>query len=240
MPGIAFYALTLISVKLPPKVVLRLGGSILASPINAQLIKRYAEIIKAHLSRGVTMGVVVGGGSMAREYIRAATELGLANSKKDALAIRLSRVNAQLFNDALGGRLGVSLSIRSALRSISQQGFAVMGGLRPGMTTDYVAFLLAKSMEADILVKATDQEGIYDVDPRKNPNAHLIRKMSYAELQSVVGSGLHEPGIHSILDPLTVRGLPETRLKVIVFNGAVPDNLDRAINGEPIGTLVAP
>ena len=214
VPEIAFYALTLISVKLPPKVVLRLGGSILASPINAQLIKRYAEIIKAHLSRGVTMGVVVGGGSMAREYIRAATELG--------------------------GRLGVSLSIRSALRSISQQGFAVMGGLRPGMTTDYVAFLLAKSMEADILVKATDQEGIYDVDPRKNPNAHLIRKMSYAELQSVVGSGLHEPGIHSILDPLTVRGLPETRLKVIVFNGAVPDNLDRAINGEPIGTLVAP
>ncbi len=240
MLEIAFYAITLIGVKLSSKVVLRLGGSILASPINAQLVKRYAEIIKAQLSRGVAMGVVVGGGSMAREYIRAATELGLANSKKDALAIRVSRVNAELFNDALGGRFGVSLSIRSALRSISKQGFAVMGGLRPGMTTDYVAFLLAKSMGADILFKATDQEGIYDADPRKNPSARLIRKMSYAELESIVGRGLHEPGIHSILDPLTVRGLPETRLKVMVFNGMVPNNLDRAINGEPVGTLVTP
>ncbi|WP_449461639.1 UMP kinase [Tardisphaera miroshnichenkoae] len=222
------------------KFVLRLGGSILASPINAQLIKRYAEIIKAEVSQNVAMGVVVGGGSLAREYIRAATELGLTDNRKDALAIKVSRINAQLFNDALGGKFGVSLSIASALKSISQQGFAVMGGLRPGMTTDYVAFLLAKSMGAEMLLKATDQEGIYDADPRKDPKAHLIRKMSYAELANVVGRGLHEPGIHSILDPLTVRGLPETRLKVIVFNGSAPENLARAVNGEAVGTLVTP
>ncbi len=226
--------------KLSSKFVLRLGGSILASPINAQLIRKYADIIKVQVSRKNAVGVVVGGGSMAREYIRAATELQLADSRKDALAIKVSRINAQLFNDALGGRLGVSLSIRSALKSISQQGFAVMGGLRPGMTTDYVALLLAKSMEADILLKATDQEGIYDSDPRKNPSAHLIKKLSYKELESVVGTGLHEPGIHSILDPLTVRGLSGTGLKVIVFNGSVPDNLARAISGEAVGTLVTP
>ncbi len=222
------------------KFVLRLGGSILASPINVQLIRSYANIIGGQLSRGIKVGVVVGGGSMAREYIRAASELGLPNRQKDSIAIKVSRVNAQLFSYALGGRYGVSFSMQSALKSISQQGFAVMGGLRPGMTTDYVAFLLAKAMGADLLIKATDQDGIYDKDPRKDPSARLISRMSYSELESVVGGSFHEPGIHSILDPLTVRGLRSTRLKVIVFNGAVPDNLTRAINGEPVGTLVVP
>jgi len=219
--------------------VLRIGGSILASPLKGALISDYSRIIRQLLSEGNRLGIVVGGGEIARQYISVAAELGLEDYQKDRFAISVSRLNAELISSALG-EFKIARSISIAKSIFKNKGFVVMGGLRPGMTTDYVAFLLARALNADLILKATDQNGIYDKDPRYNVDAKLLKELNYSDLSKLIERASYTPGIHSILDPLTVSGLPGTNIKLIVFNGLIPSNLIDAVKGRNVGTLVAP
>ena len=112
-----------------------------------------------------------------------------------------------------------------------------MGGLKPGITTDTVAALVAQKWRADIMVKASDQAGIYTEDPRINKKAKKLEKMTYEKMKQILG-GSHHPGIHSIVDPVAVDRLVESRVKLIVLNGADAKGVVKAIHGEKIGTVV--
>lgn len=220
--------------------MIRLGGSVLASPLSSDLLRQYAKLLSKLRGEGHEVGVVTGGGAYARDYIRVASDLGLASRQRDQIAISVSRVNAKLFMYALGLEGDPPKTVASAARYAQDNGIVVMGGLRPGMTTDYVAFLLARSMGSNLLLKATDQEGIYDKDPRSFKDAKLQRRLSYEELSKIIEATAHTPGIHSILDPIIVRALPGSGIAVRVFNGKNPDNLLKIMSGEDVGTYVGP
>ena len=106
------------------------------------------------------------------------------------------------------------------------------------MTTDTVAALVAKEIEADMLVKATDQEGIYTKDPKKHKDARLLRKVKIEDLEKIFEENRHKAGIHQILDPEAIKILKELKLKVVVVNGFKPENVELAVKGEAVGTLV--
>src|SRR5208337_4305381 len=93
---------------------------------------------------------------------------------------------------------------------------AVMGGLKPGMTTDAVAAMVAKALKADILVKATDQEGIFDKDPKKHPDAVKLDHLKFEDLTRVCVQDKHEAGIHQIVDPEAIKILKRARVKFII------------------------
>ncbi|MFP3219966.1 MAG: UMP kinase [Candidatus Marsarchaeota archaeon] len=221
-------------------VIIRIGGSVIASPIRADLIKEYVSVIGEFLKGGNRVGLVVGGGETARKYIKVAAELGFPDRKKDMYAIYISRLNASLFSESLTGNSSVARTIGVAARAFKAWGFVAMGGLRPGMTTDFVALELAKAVASPLLIKATDQEGIYDADPRTHPGARLLPRLTYEQLSLVVESASHTPGLHSILDPLTVKGLKGSGIRVIVFNGNDPENLRKVLSGYVVGSVVEP
>ncbi len=114
----------------------------------------------------------------------------------------------------------------------------VMGGLKPGMTTDAVAAMLADDIKADLLVKATDQDGIFNRDPRKFPDAHLLDSLSFDDLDKLFEADRHRAGIHQILDPEAVRLLQKGRIKTVVVNGSKPENVMLAVRGERVGTVI--
>ena len=114
----------------------------------------------------------------------------------------------------------------------------VMGGLKPGITTDTVAALVAERINAELLVKGTDQNGVYDKDPRKHPNAVKLDRLSIEDLAKVFEHNEHKAGIHQIIDPEAIKVLMRKRLKIIVVNGFVPENMLAAINGENVGTVI--
>ncbi|HVP92497.1 MAG TPA: UMP kinase, partial [Acidobacteriota bacterium] len=155
------------------RIVLRIGGSVVASPLNAELMSKYAGLLKDLRKRGHEIAVVVGGGALAREFIKAAKSLGLNEKAQDEVAISVSRVFAQLLLKKLGESAcgSVPLTVDDAVECLSKGRIVVMGGLKPGMTTDTVAALIAGETNADLLIKATDQEGMYDKDPRKYTDA---------------------------------------------------------------------
>lgn len=220
------------------KAVLRIGGSVLGSPPSAKVVNGYADIVSDLNHEGHSVAVIVGGGQVSRDYIKSASAMGLSPYQQDTVAIHASRLNARLVAMKLGGVSSVPTSIDGMLQRLARNRVAVMGGLRPGITTDTVAAMVASRWRADLLVKASDQNGIYTEDPRINKRAKKLDRINYEKMKQILG-GTHRPGIHSIVDPVAVDHLLETRIKLVVLNGADPRGVLKAIRGEKIGTVVS-
>jgi uridylate kinase len=184
------------------------------------------------------MAVVVGGGQVSRKFIDSAKGLGLSPFQQDTIAIFATRLNARLVAMKLGGVSSVPTSIESVLLRLSRNRVAVMGGLRPGITTDTVAALIAEKWNADLLIKGSDQDGIYTADPNLNKKAKKLDKISYERLEQILG-GKHKPGIHSIVDPVAVEHLMKSRVKLVVLDGSKPRGVLKAVRGEKVGTAVS-
>ncbi len=218
------------------KIVLRVGGSILGSPPDGVVMEQYAVVVEEALKRRHKIVIVVGGGSVARQYIAAAQKMGLQHRDQDLVAIQASRLNARL----IGMRLGfpdVPTTVSAAMRSVARDNVVAMGGLRPGITTDTVATLVAQAWRSDLMIKASDQEGIYTADPRVHKRAQLLPMVSYPMLTAILG-GRHAPGIHSIIDPIAVERIAKNRIKLVVVNGNDPENVRTALRGDVVGTMV--
>lgn len=222
------------------RLVIRIGGSVVASPINTDLMAKYASMIKTLRQQGHEVAVVVGGGSLAREFITIARNLELDTASQDEVAISCSRLFAQLFQKKLGDDAcnKVAVSLDEAARCLNEGKILVMGGLKPGITTDTVAALVAKHVDADLLVKGTDQDGVYNKDPRKNPDAVKLDRLSLDDLARVLEHNEHKAGIHQIIDPEAIKVLKHQGLKLVVVNGFKPENMLEAIRGGKVGTTI--
>jgi len=223
------------------RLVVRIGGSVVASPINTKLMSEYADLIKTVKAQGYEVAVVVGGGALAREFIKIAKDLSLDMKAQDEIAISCSRLFAQLFLKRLGevGCSKVAITLDDAAQCLSEGKVVVMGGLKPGITTDTVAALVAERVNADLLVKGTDQDGVYDKDPRKHADAVKLDQLGFKDLSKVFEENVHMAGIHQIIDPEAVKVLKRKRLKLIVVNGFKPENILAAIEGKTIGTTIS-
>ncbi len=222
------------------RIVFRIGGSVVASPINTELINTYIELLKTIKLQGHEVAVIVGGGNLAREFIGIAKKLELDMAAQDEVAISCSRLFAQLFVKKFG-ELGcgkVAITLTEAADCMSTGKIVVMGGLRPGITTDTVGALVAEHVKADLLVKGSDQDGIFDKDPRRFSDAVKLDHLSFDQLQSVFSETEHKAGIHQIIDPEAIKVLKRNRVKIIVVNGFKPENILSAVKGEKIGTIV--
>lgn len=223
------------------RLVVRIGGSVIASPINTELLGKYADLIKTVKTQGHEVAVVVGGGTLAREFIRIARDLGLEMQEQDEVAISVSRLFAQLFLKQLGdvGCSRLAITLDDAAQCLSEGKVIVMGGLKPGITTDTVAALVAERINANLLVKGTDQEGVYDKDPRKHQDALKLDHLTFNDLSKVFEERVHKAGIHQIIDPEAIKVLKRRQLKLIVVNGFKPENILKAVNGEKVGTVIS-
>jgi len=221
-------------------IVIRIGGSVIASPTNPKLINHYIRLLKKLRKNGHEIITVVGGGTLAREFIKTGNQLGLSEEAKDWIAIHISHLYALLFTLKLGnnGAKCVPNSINEAFEAIKKGKIVVMGGLKPGMTTDAVAAYIIQETKAQLFVKATDQDGIYNKDPRKHKNAKKIDKITYHDLTQLLEQNRHKAGIHQILDPVAVKILEKTHIKTIIVNGYSPQNIQHAIGGKEIGTTI--
>jgi uridylate kinase len=223
------------------RIVVRIGGSVVASPVNTELMGKYADIIKTIKQQGDEVVVVLGGGALAREFIGVAKNLGLDMTGQDEIAISCSRLFAQLFLKKLGEAAfsQVAITLDEAAEWLSEGKIVVMGGLKPGITTDAVATLVAERVNAELLVKGTDQDGVYDKDPRKHPDAVKLDRLSIEDLEKVFEKSVHKAGIHQIIDPEAIKVLKRKRFKLVVVNGFKPENVLAAIKGENVGTVIS-
>jgi uridylate kinase len=221
-------------------VIIRIGGSVIASPTDPQLIEQYVRLLIKLKEKGHQILAVVGGGALARQFITAGKQLGLDQPAQDKLAIHVSQLYALIFTlklDKHGTKL-VPRTISNAIEAMRRDEIVVMGGLQPGMTTDTVAALLAQKTKAQLLIKATDQNGIFTRDPKTHPDAKKLDRTTFQHLAKLLEHDRHEAGIHQILDPTAMKILQETGTRTIIVNGNNPQNIQFAIQGKQVGTTV--
>lgn len=221
------------------KVVLSVGGSILAKELHSERFKSYASVLKEIAKKNVIF-IVTGGGQAARDYISVARELGADESNCDLIGIEITRLNARLLISALGEAAyhEPPLDYKEAKNASLSSKIVVMGGVTPGQTTDAVSALLAEYVGADLLINATSVDGVYTSDPKKNKDAKKFETMTPKQLIEIVMKTEMIAGANSPIDLLAAKVIERSGIKTVVLNGENPQNVIDAVNGKRIGTVI--
>ncbi|HHC08856.1 MAG TPA: UMP kinase [Actinobacteria bacterium] len=230
------------------RVVLKLSGEAFADPeigygIDPATVTRVAEEIALARREGHEIGVVVGGGNIFRGV--SSTAKGMDRASADYMGMLATVINAMALRDALE-RAGAPCRVQTAiniqqvaepyirLRAIRhlEKGRVVVfaaGTGNPFFTTDTTAALRAAEIGASIVLKATRVDGVYDADPRVDPDAQLLAEVGYME---VLSKRLE------VMDSTAITMCMDNDLPIRVFNMMTPGAIAGAIRGEAVGTLV--
>ncbi len=220
-------------------VIISIGGSVLIPDLDPSRIKKFADALVNLKKKNIKVHVVVGGGKVSREYIKAARALGANDSECDKLGIDFTRLNSRLLIAALKKNAFHEPVLRiEDAASIDTDQIIVMGGTHIGHTTDAVAALLAEYIRGDLLVIATNVDGVYDKDPNKNPKAKKFSRISASELVQIVMSNTMKAGSAGVVDPLAAKIIERSGIKTVVVNGNNPAQIESACSGVYKGTVI--
>lgn len=185
--------------------------------------------------------VVVGGGEIARKYVKWGRKLGLSESALDVVGLRLAAVNASLLWAYFHGVAPpkVPSSLHEALDLLPAWRLIFVGGFQPAQSTTTVAALVAEALRAERLVIATDVDGVYDDDPKKNPSARKLDEVSASELERLFSRNA-VAGEYRLLDATTLSIVKRSKIDTVVVSGKPPLNILKALRGERIGTKILP
>ena len=207
--------------------------------VATQIAKDIAEI----QSLGVETAIVIGGGNIFRGV--AASARGMDRATADYMGMLATIINALALQDALEQngvptRVVTAIEMRAvaepfirrrAIRHLEKRRVVVFGAGtgNPYFSTDTAAALRAMEIKADVIMKGTKVDGIYDADPMLQPTATRFDRISYLQ---VLDKGL------KVMDATAISLCMDNKLPIVVFNLKTPGNIKRAIAGEPIGSLV--
>ena len=231
-----------------PRVLLKLSGESFADDetnfgIESSTLTRIADEIARASNDGIEIGVVVGGGNFFRGVSESAKNMAQANA--DYMGMLATVINAIALKDALDKK-GINTRVQSAITMTSvaepyirlwairhlEKGRVVIfaaGTGNPYFTTDTAASLRAAEIEAQIVLKSTRVDGVYDKDPEKDSNAKFLNELSYKE---VLEKKL------SVMDLTAITLCEENSMPIRVFNGTIEENIYKVLKGEEMGTFI--
>jgi uridylate kinase len=229
------------------RVLLKLSGEALLGTksygIDSRVIEGVANTVKEVIDSGVELAIVVGGGNIFRGI--SASENGMDRATADNIGMLATVMNALAIQESLE-KIGVITRVQTAIsmqevaepyirrRAIRhlEKGRVVIfaaGIGNPYFTTDTTAALRALEVSAQVILKATKVDGVYDSDPNKNPEAKKYDFLTYIE---VLQMGL------KIMDATAISLCMSNNIPIIIFNINDPQNIKRVILGDNVGTLV--
>jgi uridylate kinase len=223
-------------------VVISVGGSILIQDKDdITFIRKLAKVLIGKTANH-KLYVVTGGGRVAREYIRIGRELGASETYLDEIGIEVTRLNARLLITALGDNAYhvPAKTIDEALHAGKTHQIVVMGGLHPGFTTDAVSAMVAERVNAARLVNATSVAGVYTSDPKKDPRAKMLKKLTFDELIKIVDRSEHAAGPNIVFDPLAAKIVKRSNIRTLVCDGRnLPVLMSAIDNKDFTGTIIS-
>jgi uridylate kinase len=228
------------------RALLKLSGGALTDGRDVSIDPKTLEYVTGEITgavaEGLELAIVVGGGNYFRG--RRADEwkldritvdyMGMLGTVMNGLALANAladkKVSATVMSSFPVGEVCDLYDRRRALERIDEGVVIFVGGTgHPFFTTDTTAALRACEINAEVLLKATDVDGIFDADPDENPNAKLIPEMSYIDVVK---------GVLPVLDATAAALCMQYKVPMIVYNGTIAGNLLKIVNGEKTGTKV--
>ncbi len=229
------------------RILLKLSGEALMGEqqfgIDPVVLKRYSQEIKEIRDLGVEVGIVIGGGNIFRGVQNSSTgidkvtgdHMGMLATLINAMALQSALENEGMFTRLMSAiRMDVIAEPfirRRAIRHLEKGRIVIFGAGtgNPYFTTDTAAALRAVEIEADVIMKGTRVDGVYDADPERNPEAFRFEQITYRD---VLKRNL------KVMDLTAIALCEENNLPIMVFNMNTVGNLKRIVLGEPVGTTV--
>lgn len=229
------------------RIILKISGEALAGEkgygICPDTIQNIAKQISAAFHTGIQIGLVIGGGNIFRGI--AASAKGMDRASSDYMGMLATCMNALAMQDALE-KLGIQTRVqtaiemseiaepyirRKAIRHLEKKRIVIFGGGtgNPFFTTDTAAALRAIEINADIIMKATKVDGVYDKDPVQHKDAVKFEKLSYIDTLSKQ---------LKVMDSTAISLCMENKLPILTFDLNTEGNILKAVNGEKIGTII--
>ena len=227
--------------------VIALGGSLLRPEESENRKIWFGKLrqLAVHIEgNSRKLGIVVGGGLPAREGIDLAKSLVSDPDRLDEIGIAATRLNATIIQQTLldiGCNVAPEIphSTEAASQYFSDYNIVVMGGTKPGHTTDAVAVSLARDCNASDCIIATNVSHIYDKDPRNHPEAKPFFEMTISQLVDICGTERLQPGQSAVVDPIAVSIAAKNSINIAVLDGREIDLIEHALDGKEFeGTLV--
>jgi len=230
------------------RVLLKLSGeSLMGSKsfgIDSDIVEHIADEIQAAKKLDIEIGIVIGGGNIYRGL--SASQQGVDRVTGDMMGMLSTVINSLALQNALEKRkiytrvqsaikmdeIAEPLIIRRALRHLEKKRIVIFasGTGEPYFTTDTAAALRAVEIKADVIIKGTRVDGVYDSDPEKNKKAKMFKSLSYSE---VLEKNLR------VMDLTSITLCSENKLPIIVFNMNKKGNLKDLLSGKKIGTIIS-
>ncbi|CAN1288748.1 Uridylate kinase PUMPKIN, chloroplastic [Linum perenne] len=230
------------------RVLLKVSGEALAGDhmqnIDPKITMAIAREVAAVTRLGIEVAIVVGGGNIFRGASWAGSS-GLDRSSADYIGMLATVMNA-IYLQATMESIGIPTRVQTAFRMSEvaepyirrravrhlEKGRVVIfaaGTGNPFFTTDTAAALRCAEINAEVVLKATNVDGVFDDNPKRNPDARLLETLTY---QEVISKDL------SVMDMTAITLCQENKIPVVVFNHSKPGNISKAIKGERVGTLI--
>lgn len=212
-------------------IVLSIGGSvILSDEADVSFFRKLASLIKK-ISNNFKIFIVVGGGNVARKYIKLGRDLNLQEKALDSIGIYVTRVNAKILTNILeDSNKEIPYTTNEAINLDNQ--IVVMGGTTPGHSTDMVGAEIAEKTNADLLIIATNVDGIFDKDPNKYNDAKQLKEVKIDQLIKIYGTKWKSAGKNVVIDGPALEIIKRAELATCIVNGKRLDQLEKAISNQ--------
>lgn len=222
--------------------VISVGGSVMMpGKINTVFLKKFVALISKKVAKGSRFILVTGGGALCREY-----NVALESVRRplpadlDWLGITVTRLNATLLKLAFGDLANSEVVLDPTAPIKFSKPVLLVGGWKPGRSSDYVAVLLADRFRASTIINMSNIDYVYDKDPRKFKTAKKLSLIDWGHFQKLVGTKW-VPGANVPFDPTATKFAKANKQKVIILNGNNIANLEAALSGKGKfkGTVIA-
>ncbi len=226
------------------KIVVSLGGSLLTKELTPEHFKKYVDVFTGLFKSGHRLVVVCGGGRVCRDYQNIARTLGADREQLDFIGIMSTHLNASTLCYCMDG-LGYLVKwkpLDGTLKEVKgafAEKIVVAAGYDVGTSTDYDAAHFAEIVDADLLINATNVDGVYDKDPKANPGAKKIPKMGYNDFIKIIKMNEQAPGEYRLFDLRAAETVRRMRLKTVIIDGTDPREIERAVKGVYSGTEIS-
>ncbi len=221
--------------------IISVGGSIVIpqSGFDPKFLKAFRELILAEVKKGQKFLLIIGGGGTARAYQGALRDtLNPSNELLDWIGIHTTRLNAQLVRLLFGEAAYKDIVLNPNKKIATTKPIVVGAGYEPGCSTDTDAVLLAKTFKAKEIINLSNIDYVYDSDPRTNPAAKKLERISWAELRAIIGDKW-TPGANVPFDPVAAKLAQKLKLKVSFVKGTDLEEVKNVIQGKECkGTVI--
>lgn len=222
-------------------ILISVGGSIIIpEDIDVATVREFKRIILSEVAKGKRFILMVGGGKTCRKYQAAAkaAEPTLTDNDLDWIGIHSTHFNAHFLREVFQEFAHEDIILDPNVPVQTDKPIILAGGWQPTASTDHSAVLVAKSYGLKKLVNLSNIDYVYDSDPKKNPNAKKLERISWSEFRGIIPD-TWGPGMNAPFDPVAAKEAEALGLEVAVMNGTAVLNLENYLTGRPFkGTLI--